>query len=314
MSSVSIITVNYNQFEVNIALLKSIKEHPGSHHLEVIFVDNGSVESVESVATLLQHQAIYKEIYPELVYIRSEENLGFAGGNNLGIAVAKHKHLLFLNNDVEVTPNFIDSMVATMEGNSEIGLLSPLILFFDHPNIIQYAGFTEMNFITCRNRSIGGGETNEQQYATDDRETGYCHGAAMMCRKADLDQIGIMAENYFLYYEELDWCERFKNAGKKIWFTGGAHIYHKESISVGKESRLKTYFMTRNRMLFIRKNTGWANTLLFYIYFICVASTKQILFHLLNKRPDLAKCVVRGIFWNFTNATNSNKLGFKLHN
>lgn len=303
MSSVSIITVNYNQFQVNIDFLKSIKEHQGSHNLELIFVDNGSLK---------QHEELYKEIYPALIYIRSAENLGFAGGNNLGIAVAKNDYLFFLNNDVEISPNFIDTMVATMENNREIGLLSPLILFFDEPNIIQYAGFTGMNYITCRNKSIGGGEINEQQYATDDRETGYCHGAAMMCRRSDLETVGMMAENYFLYYEELDWCERFKKAGKKIWFIGSTYIYHKESISVGKESRLKTFFMTRNRMLFIRKNRGWLNTVIFYLYFIGIASSKQILIYLSRGRSDLAKCVLNGIGWNFTHSKNSNDLGFKI--
>ncbi|MET4082121.1 GT2 family glycosyltransferase [Pedobacter sp. UYP30] len=302
MSSVSIITVNFNQFEVNIDFLKSIKEHAGSHNLELIFVDNGSLE---------QHEALYKEIFPELIYIRSDQNLGFAGGNNLGVAVAKHKHLLFLNNDVEISEHFIDVMVAKMESNSQIGLLSPLILYFDDPETIQYAGFSEMNYVTCRNTGIGFGEINKQQYATDDRETGYCHGAAMMCRNADLKEVGTMAENYFLYYEELDWCERFKKAGKKIWFIGNTHIFHKESMSVGKESRLKSYFMTRNRMLFIRKNTGLLNTIVFYCYFIGIASLKQVLIYLIKSRTDLAKCVLDGILWNFTHSKNSTHLGFK---
>ena len=302
MRSVSIITVNYNQYQVNIDFLKSIIEHAGSNELEVIFVDNGSEKEFAEE---------YKGIFPELIYIRSEQNLGFAGGNNLGIAAANNKYLLFLNNDVEITPNFIDCMVDKMESDSTIGLLSPLILFYDDPNIIQYAGFTEMNFLTCRNRSIGGGEGNENQYSKDDRATGYCHGAAMMCRKADLESVGLMPENYFLYYEELDWCEKFKRAGKSIWFIGNTHIYHKESISVGKESRLKTYFMTRNRMLFIRRNTGRLNTSLFYAYFILIASVKQVVQYLLKNKIHLAKSTINGIIWNFKNSKQSTNLGFK---
>ncbi|MGY3052002.1 GT2 family glycosyltransferase [Pedobacter sp. UYEF25] len=302
MSSVSIITVNFNQFQVNIDFLNSIKNYPYTGKLEIIFVDNGSLE---------EHEGLYKEIFPDLIYIRSEANLGFAGGNNLGVAVAKSKYLLFLNNDVEISEHFIDKMVETMEKKPDIGILSPLILFYDDPNIIQYAGFTEMNYITCRNKAIGFRESNNQQYTDTSRETGYCHGAAMMCRNADVVEVGTMAENYFLYYEELDWCERFKKAGKKIWFIGNTHIFHKESISVGKESALKTYFMTRNRMLFIRKNTSLPNTFLFYVYFIGIASVRQSLIYLMKKRIDLAKCVLNGIFWNFTHAKNSTDLGFK---
>lgn len=302
MGSVSIITVNYNQFQINIDFLKSLNKYPYTGNLQVILVDNGSEE---------QHEAEYKEIFPALIYIRSDENLGFAGGNNLGVAAASNEYLLFLNNDVEISEGFIGKMVSTMELNPEIGILSPLILFFDDPKTIQYAGFTEMNYITCRNNGIGFKEINLHQYDADDRETGYCHGAAMMCRNADLKKVGVMAENYFLYYEELDWCERFKKAGKKIWFIGNAHIFHKESMSVGKESRIKSFFMTRNRMLFIRKNTGILTTILFYIYFIGIASTKQIILHLLKRRLDLAKCVIDGILWNFTHGKNSTDLGFK---
>jgi GT2 family glycosyltransferase len=155
-------------------------------------------------------------------------------------------------------------------------------------------------------------ETDSGQYNSDSRETGYCHGAAMMCRRKDLDTVGLMAENFFLYYEELDWCEKFKKEGKKIWFTGKAKVYHKESMSVGKESAIKTYFMTRNRMLFIRRNTGLLNTILFSVYYLLFACSKQIVVYALKGRTDLITWVFKGILWNFNNSKNSDKLGFKI--
>ncbi|MFC3559008.1 glycosyltransferase family 2 protein [Pedobacter jamesrossensis] len=303
MNTVSIITVNFNQHEVNIDFLKSIKSYPSNFNVEVIFVDNGSKE---------QYEQEYKQILPELVYIRSEKNLGFAGGNNLGIKVATGKYLLLLNNDTEITANLIDSLVSEMEENPQIGIVSPLILYFDKPDTIQYAGFTNMNYKTCRNSAIGFMEIDKEQYAVNSRETGYCHGAAMMCRRADLATVGLMADEFFLYYEELDWCERFKKAGKKIWFTGKTKIYHKESISVGKESAIKTYFMTRNRMLFIRRNTSTFNTLIFSIYYILIACSKQVITQFLKGRKDLIKWTFKGLFWNFKNSKNSKNLGFKI--
>lgn len=99
----------------------------------------------------------------------------------------------------------------------------------------------------------------------------------MMCRTQQLERIGLMEEQYFLYYEELDWGEKLRRAGKKIWFTGKTNILHKESMTVGKESRLKTYFMTRNRMLFIGRNTGVLNTAIFTTYYVLVADSRQIL-------------------------------------
>ena len=303
MNSVSIITVNFNQHQVNIDFLKSIKAYPSSSKVEVILVDNGSRE---------QYEQEYKQILPELIYIRSEENLGFAGGNNLGIKKATGKYLLLLNNDTEITANLIDSLVSEMEENPEIGIVSPLILYFDKPDTIQYAGFTNMNYKTSRNSAIGFMEIDKGQYSLDSSETGYCYGAAMMCRKTDLETVGLMAEEFFLYYEELDWCERFKKAGKKIWFTGKTKIYHKESISVGKESAIKTYFMTRNRMLFIRRNTSAFNTLIFSIYYIFIACSKQVITQFLKGRKDLVKWTFRGLFWNFKNSKNSKNLGFKI--
>jgi len=303
MKSVSIITVNFNQHQVNLDFLNSLKQNPSKYNLEVIFVDNGSREEFERE---------YKSICSELVYIRSNQNLGFAGGNNLGIKKATGDYLLLLNNDTEITSNTIDVLVSEMENNSQIGLLSPLILYYDEPKVIQYAGFSEMNYLTCRNSGIGSMETNNGQFDKVSVETAFCHGAAMMCRRSDLDIVGLMADEFFLYYEELDWCEKFKKAGKKIWFTGKTEIYHKESMSVGKESAIKTYFMTRNRMLFIRRNTSFLNTVFFSIYYILIACTKQIIKYLLKGRKDLAKWTLRGISWNFTNSKNSNNLGFKI--
>lgn len=303
MKSVSIITVNFNQHQVNIDFLKSIKLNPSKHKLEVIFVDNGSST---------EYEEDYKSIYPDLIYIRSAHNLGFAGGNNLGIQAASGDYLLFLNNDTEITAGFIDILLSEFEANPDIGLLSPLILYFDQQDIIQYAGFSKMNYLTCRNKGIGNMELDKQQYSQDSRETGYCHGAAMMCKKSDLDIVGNMAEEFFLYYEELDWCEKFKKANKKIWFTGKTKIYHKESMSVGKESSLKTYFMVRNRFLFIRRNTGFLNTLIFAIYYVFIACIKQIITYLLKGKKNLCKWVLKGLLWNFTHSKNSKYLGFKI--
>jgi GT2 family glycosyltransferase len=303
MKRTSIISVNFNQPQVTLDFLKSVKQNTDPEHTELILVDNGSREN---------HESAYLLEYPELIYIRSEHNLGFAGGNNLGIQQATGDYLLLLNNDTEITANLISELTAEMEQNPEIGMISPLIVFYDAPDVIQYAGFTEMNYLTCRNAGIGSMEINKGQYDLDSRETAFCHGAAMMCRKADLAQVGLMHDHFFLYYEELDWCEKFKRAGKKIWFNGRTKIYHKESMSVGKESSIKTYFMTRNRMLFIRRNTGFINTFLFSIYYIGLACPKQVLVYIKKGRKDLIKWVLRGIGWNLVNSKNSSALGYKL--
>jgi GT2 family glycosyltransferase len=303
MPLISIITVNYNQPAVTIEFLRSVKEFAGTNEVEVVLVDNAPAEN---------RAADFAAAYPGLIYISSSKNLGYAGGNNLGIKRAKGDYLLLLNNDTEITEGFFAAMVKEMEQNPEIGLLSPLIKYYDDKNIIQYAGFTQMDYLTARNAGIGAMEADKGQYNRDSRETGFCHGAAVMCRRTDLEKAGLMDERYFLYYEELDWCEKFKRTGKKIWFTGKAVIYHKESISVGKASPIKAFFMTRNRMLYIRKNTNLPQSVLFSVYYTLIAVPKQLMVHLKSGRKDLALQTLKGLWWNFTHSSDSHSLGYKI--
>lgn len=304
MALVSIITVNFRQKEVTIDLLRSIAEYGTGMPLEVIVVDNGS---------RMDCSTDFKAIIPHLVYIRSEANLGFAGGNNLGIRQAKGDYLFLLNNDTEITADLIAKLIQELDGRPEVGLISPLLLYGEDRSCIQYAGYGKMNYFTGRNTGRGNLERDNGQYNTVCEETGYCHGAAMMCRKADLARVGLMDEGYFLYYEELDWCEKFKRAGFKTWFCGAAKVYHKESISVGKETPLKSYFMARNRIRFIRKNAKGLAFFCFMLFFVLIASTKQAAMYIVKGRWDLLKSHYRGIYWNFTHTVDSADLGFKLN-
>lgn len=301
MTLVSIVTVNFKEEIVTLDFLSSVYKNVEFINFEIILVDNGSV---------INNEDVFKQCYPDLIYIQSERNLGFAGGNNLGIQKASGKYILLLNNDTELTPNFVYTLVAEMENNSQIGLLSPLLLYFENKKLIQYAGFSKMNYLTGRNKTIGKFELDEGQYDNVSHETGFCHGAAMMCRRQDLIEVGLMDENYFLYYEEMDWCERFKKKGKKIWFTGKAKIYHKESASVGKESNLKTYFLTRNRMLFIRKNTSFLNQLVFGLYFYGLVCPFLILKYLVYRKKDQVKWIGKAMIWNLQQPKNSIYLGY----
>jgi len=303
MALTSIISVNYNQPLVTLEFLKSVKRNTIGEDVELILVDNGSH---------MDYGETFKSIYPELIYIRSKENLGFAGGNNLGIEKSQGEFLLFLNNDTELTENFVGTLMSEFIQNPNIGLLSPLILYHEDKTKIQYAGYTEMNYLTGRNKTIGSLESDNNQFLDKSEETGFVHGAAMMCKRIDLESVGLMEENYFLYYEEMDWCEKFRKAGKKIWFTGKAKIYHKESISVGKDSSLKIYFMFRNRMLFIRKNTNLLNTAVFGLYYIGLVCPGTALKYLLNGRKDLIPWIFQGLIWNCFNSKTSMNLGYKL--
>src|ERR1700744_3581506 len=275
MKSVSIITVNFNQSLVTEQLLQSINSTNTYSNINIIVVDNGSKEN---------DTEIWKVKYPGVDFIRSDINLGFAGGNNLGIKAAKGDYLFFVNNDTEFTPGLVQTMASVLDNHPEVGMVSPKIMYFDEPGMIQYAGYTPMNYYTARNYTVGQFEMDKGQYDNITGPTGYGHGAAMMVRREAIDKAGTMAENFFLYFEEMDWCDRIRKAGYQIWVDTRATIFHKESVSVGKMSGLKEYFMNRNRLLFIRRNAPGSAKFVFYIYFVGVVTPRNIIKYIKNKQ------------------------------
>ncbi|CAM3916465.1 glycosyltransferase family 2 protein [Mucilaginibacter galii] len=304
MKMVSIITVNYNQSYITEQLLASIFETNTYTAIELIVVDNASKDN-PIPAWITQ--------YPNITFIRSEVNLGFAGGNNLGVKQAKGDYLFFVNNDTEFTAGLVQDLVNILDKNLTVGMVSPKIRYHDQPTVLQYAGFTNMNYYTMRNSCIGQFEEDKGQYDNTTGPTGYIHGAAMMVRRDAIDKAGLMAENFFLYYEEMDWNDHIKRAGYQIWVEPKALIYHKESVSVGRASGLKEYFMNRNRILFIRRNAPSAlAVIVFYIYFILLVTPRNIINYIRQGHKGFTTLLLKAISWNFTHAKNSTDLGYKL--
>ncbi|MCF0041843.1 glycosyltransferase family 2 protein [Dyadobacter fanqingshengii] len=303
MKSVSIVTVNFNQPKVTEDLLRSLEEVNIYPNLEIIVVDNGS--KPDPVPGWIAQ-------YPRVKFVRSDRNTGFAGGNNIGIEHTTGEYLFLINNDTEVTADLIGKLVATMEANPKIGMISPKIHYFDQPGVLQYTGYTPMNYYTARNACIGQFEQDRGQYDSLSGVTGYAHGAAMMIRREALEKAGVMAENYFLYYEELDWCERIRNAGYEIHVDLSALIYHKESVAVGKRSALKEFFMNRNRILFIRKNGSAGQFFIFCCYFLLAVVPRNIIQYIKNKEYNFIPVFLKAITWHFTNKADSDNLGYPL--
>lgn len=303
MKSVSIITVNFNQSLVTEQLLQSIASTNTYPNIKIIVVDNGSnVNDTE----------IWKLKYPGIDFIRSDVNLGFAGGNNLGVKQATGDYLFFVNNDTEFTPGLVQTLAEVLDNNPGVGMVSPKIMYFDEPAMIQYAGYTPMNYYTARNYTVGQFETDKGQYDNITGPTGYGHGAAMMVRREAVEKAGTMAENFFLYFEEMDWCDRIRKAGYQIWVDTRAIIFHKESVSVGKVSGLKEYFMNRNRILFIRRNAPGMAKLVFYIYFVGLVVPRNILNYIKNRYKGFTGLLFKAIWWNITESADSTNLGYPI--
>ena len=278
--TISIITINYNGLKDTCALMDSITFDDS---LEVIVVDNGSKTDEAS---------IIEQRYPHVTVVRSSKNLGFAGGNNLGIQAAHGKYLFFINNDTLFQSG--ESLVARLESSDKIGMVCPKIRFAWGSNPIQFAGYTPLSPVTMRNRGIGCGEEDHGQYDIP-HPTPYAHGAAMMVKREALERVGPMPECYFLYYEELDWSMMFTRAGYEIWYDPASTIYHKESQATGQNSPLKTYYMTRNRLLFARRNIPAPRRYLTYLYLTGLVALRDIVKHALQRRTDLAAAVVKGL-------------------
>jgi GT2 family glycosyltransferase len=287
---ISIITINYNGYKDTCELIASLPLEDKS--LEVIVVDNASKEDE---ATLIEQQ------YPQVKVIRSKENLGFAGGNNLGIQAAHGKYIFFLNNDTllrckkeDVRCKMFQPLIDRLESSPKIGMVCPKIRYAWGDNPIQFAGYTPLSHITIRNQAIGCGEPDHGQYDTP-HPTPYAHGAAMMIRREAIEKAGLMPECYFLYYEELDWSMMIRRAGYDIWYDPTVTIFHKESQTTGQQSPLRTYYITRNRLLFVKRNNLSATRFLSYIYLIGIVACRDMLKYLLQRRIDLAKAALRGI-------------------
>ncbi len=281
----SIITINYNGLKDTCELIESLPLADKS--IEVIVVDNASKEDEASIIA---------SRYPQVKVIRSEQNLGFAGGNNLGIKAAQGKYLFFINNDVILKPQTSDfrHLISRLETDDKIGMVCPKIRFAWGDKPIQYAGYTPLSHYTMRNRSIGFGEKDKGQYDTA-HPTPYAHGAAMMVKREALEKVGLMPECYFLYYEELDWSMMFMRAGYSIWYEPACTIYHKESQATGQNSPLKTYYLTRNRLLFVKRNIQGLRRYITYTYLLLVVAPRDICKYILHRQFNLASATIKGI-------------------
>lgn len=280
--TISIITINYNGLKDTCELMETLPLDDQS--IEVIIVDNASTQDEASVI---------EQRYPQVQVIRSHRNLGFAGGNNLGIQSAHGKYLFFINNDTLLTSSF-QPLIQCLESSEAIGVVCPKIRFAWSPQPIQFAGYTPLSRITMRNKAIGCGEIDNGQYDTA-RPTPYAHGAAMMVKREAINKVGLMPECFFLYYEELDWSMMFRRAGYEIWYEPATTILHKESQSTGQGSPFRTFYITRNRLLFVKRNVRGIEKYLSYAYLVGIVAPKDILKHLYHHRIDLASATFKGL-------------------
>lgn len=250
---VSIIIVNWNGWRDTVECIASTRQldYP---NFEVIVVDNASTD--DSVGRIREH-------CPEVRIIEAGENLGFAGGNNVGIraALKAGAHYVWpLNNDTVVEARALSQLVEAHAAHPNAGALGSKILFFDRPKTVWFAGgFISKTWGWTQHR--GESETDSEENLSPS-PVDYVSGASMLVPSLVLEKVGLMREEYFLYWEEVDWCTRIRKAGFDVLYVPASRIWHKVGASTPKDQEPRKWrYEGRNRVLFYRLNepgkVGW---------------------------------------------------------
>lgn len=250
---IAIVVLNYNGQKDTLECIQSLKKVKKDNFLvETIVVDNGSDDG--SAKAFLKLRGIK--------LILNDQNLGYSGGNNIGIKKAlslNADYIFVLNNDTLVDKNILINLVHAASAGD---IISPKIYFApgfefhkgryqksDLGKVIWYAG-AKIDWQNIIGQHIGVDEVDHGQYSKS-HEIDLATGAAMFVARSVFEKIGLFDEKYFLYLEDMDFCVRAKRAGFKIIFEPGAILWHKNaSSSGGSGSKLQDYYITRNRLLF----------------------------------------------------------------
>jgi GT2 family glycosyltransferase len=181
----------------------------------------------------------------------------------------------------------------------DMGAISPKFHYYHTDKLIEYAGYSRINRVTARNKAVGGHLIDDGSY-TGLIETNYAHGGGMLVPRTVIEKIGKMPEDFFLYYEEMDWCEIIRRTGLKIYCQRDALIYHKESASVGRLNPLRTYYLNRSRILFMRRNYGGIKLIPFILFFTFVSFPKNCLTYLLKRDREHLSAFLKSVMWHFS--------------
>ena len=216
---------------------------------EVIIADNGSTD--DSIEFLHSH-------YPSLRIIQLDQNYGFAEGYNRALAQVEADYFVLLNDDVEVTPHWIEPVIAQMQQNTQTAICQPKLLMYDRRDTFEYAGaaggfIDSYGYPFCRGRLFDVVEQDHGQY-DDPREIFWASGAAMFVRADVWHQLGGLDGDFFAHMEEIDFCWRAKNKGYRVEYCPQSVVYHVGGGTLPKSNPRKTYLNFRNNLSMLYKN------------------------------------------------------------
>lgn len=240
----------------------------------------------------------------KIVLIKNEKNFGFAEGNNIGMRFAlftcRPDFILLLNNDTVVDEVFLEYLIEQMENNEKIGFCCPKIYYYNYEgrrDIINFAG-GRIDMFRGLSSHIGVNTADIGQYNLN-KEVDWAEGSCMLVRVKTIEKVGLLDSKYFAYWEELDWCLQGKKYGWQSWYIPEAKIWHKIGRSTQKMSGLSHYYMTRNRIFFMRKNAKKPIFFVFIGYFFVVDFLKQVGLLIIKRDLKFFKCFLLAIINGF---------------
>lgn len=305
--SIGVILLNWNGYDDTAAAIESLLEaDPRPSY--VVVVDNGSQDksasrlatwsSTKRVAVETRDISESSDFAPDtwLRIILANENRGFAGGNNLGLAhlanATASTHFLLLNNDALVSPDYFARINEALRATPDVGVLGCAIYHFPEKERVWFAGGYE-----DRRRGMG---LHSYQFADANAPyaTEWVTGCAMLISRQLFATIGGLAECYFpIYCEDIDYSLQARAAGTSVMFAPAAHVFHKVGGTVGLSELVPrvAYWQHRHRIFYIRRNYS-ATERAIALSYLCIAKPLRAMLHVLRGETEMASAICRGLF------------------
>lgn len=264
---VYILVLNWNGKDDTMDCLKSL-QFTNYDNYKIVLVDNGSEDGSVSAV---------REKFPDVEIVETGKNLGFAGGNNVGIQYAMKQgadYIFLINNDTIVNPDYLKELVVAADADPEIGAAGSKIYYFSESNRIWFAG-GKINWLKNKGEHIGLDEIDVGQY-DEMGEVGFLTGCSLLLKREVVEKVGLLRDDYFLYYEDADYSLRIKNAGYKIVYVPKSKIYHKVSRSTKPGSASYVYYHVRNGLVCAGRNGNIFVKISIYFY-AAVLFLKQLI-------------------------------------
>jgi GT2 family glycosyltransferase len=282
---VASVVLNYNGRDVTLEALGSLTQLNYPNY-DLIVVDNGSTDgSYEAIA----------EAFPDVIQVRTEQNLWASGGMNLGLVYALERdydYLLLLNNDIETDPEMLTEMVKVCEADPSVGCVGPKSYYFWDRDRIWSAGGI-LRFKESGSKERGMGDIDNGQWDRDE-EVDYINGCAMLVPAKVMREVGLWDPVYRLALEDADWCMRMKRLGYRSWYSHRAVLWHMVSHTAGGYKAGRTFQTGRSAAIFVRKYGGPWQWLTF-VAFMCAALPLAFLRELPKGNQSAVTAKMKGV-------------------